>query len=185
MRWMNPESIIHSEVSQKEKNKYRILTHIYAKSETRVLWPPHEKSWLIGKDSDAGRDWGQEEKGMTEDEMAGRHHWLDGHWVWVNSGSWWWTGRPGVLWFMGWQRVGQDWETELNWLSVHRYTHISFQKSRFLYTTAHSFLFEYLNYSVSNWVLTFFPLNNYFFLIAPQLIKCQIQFFQLLSQKTL
>ena len=49
-----------------------------AKAETPVLWPPHEKSWLSGKDSDAGRDWGQEEKGTTEDEMAGWHHWLDG-----------------------------------------------------------------------------------------------------------
>ena len=50
-----------------------------AKAETPILWPPHAKSWLIGKDSDAGRDWGQEEKGMTADEMAGWHHWLDGH----------------------------------------------------------------------------------------------------------
>ena len=50
-----------------------------AKAETPVLWPPHAKSWLIGKDSDAGKDWGQEEKGMTEDEMAGWHHWLDEH----------------------------------------------------------------------------------------------------------
>ena len=49
-----------------------------AKAETPVLWPPHAKSWVIGKDSDAGRDWGQEEKGTTEDEMAGWHHWLDG-----------------------------------------------------------------------------------------------------------
>ena len=49
-----------------------------AQAETPVLWPPQVKSWLIGKDSDAGRDWGQEEKGMTEDEMAGWHHWLDG-----------------------------------------------------------------------------------------------------------
>ena len=49
-----------------------------AKAETPVLWPPHVKRWLIGKDSDAGRDWGQEKKGMTEDEMAGWHHWLDG-----------------------------------------------------------------------------------------------------------
>ena len=45
-----------------------------AKAETPVLWPPHVKSWLIGKDSDAGRYWGQEEKGMTEDEMVGWHH---------------------------------------------------------------------------------------------------------------
>ena len=49
-----------------------------AKGETPVLWPPHANSWLIGKESDAGRDWGQE-KGTTEDEMAGWHHWFDGH----------------------------------------------------------------------------------------------------------
>ena len=49
-----------------------------AKAETPVLWPPHAKSWLIGKGSDPGRDWGQEEKGTTKDEMAGWHHWLDG-----------------------------------------------------------------------------------------------------------
>ena len=61
-----------------------------AKAETPVLWPPHVMSWFIGKDSDAGRDWGQEEKGMTEDEMAGWHHWLDGRefeWTGLN-----WTG---------------------------------------------------------------------------------------------
>ena len=48
-------------------------------AETPIIWPPHAKSWLIGKDSDAWRDWRQEEKGTTEDEMAGWHHWLDGH----------------------------------------------------------------------------------------------------------
>ena len=86
-----------------------------AKAETPVLWPPHAKSWLTGKDPDAGRDWGQEEKGTTEDEMAGWHHWLDGCESEVNSGSWWWTGRPGVLRFMGSQRVGHDWATDLIW----------------------------------------------------------------------
>ena len=50
-----------------------------AKAETPILWPPHVKSSLIGKDPDAGRDWGQEEKGMTENEMAGWHQRLDGH----------------------------------------------------------------------------------------------------------
>ena len=49
-----------------------------AKAEAPVLWPPDSKSWLIGKDPDAGKDWRQEEKGMTEDEMVGWHHWLDG-----------------------------------------------------------------------------------------------------------
>ena len=57
--------------------------------------------------TDAGRDWGQEEKGTTEDEMAGWHH--------MNSWSWWWTGRPGMLRFMGSQRVGHDWATDLIW----------------------------------------------------------------------
>ena len=91
------------------------LEGMILKLNTPVLWAPHEKSWLIGKDSDAGRDWGQEEKGTTEDEMAGWHHWLNGRWVWVNSWSWWWTGRPGVLRFMGSQRVRHNWATELNW----------------------------------------------------------------------
>ena len=50
-----------------------------AEAKTLILWPPHVKSWLTGKDPDAGRDWGQEEKGMTEDEMAGWHHRLNGH----------------------------------------------------------------------------------------------------------
>ena len=58
-----------------------------AKAETPVLWPPDAKSWLFGKDSDAGRDWEQEEKGMTEDEMGRWHHWLNG-----NESEW----TPGV-----------------------------------------------------------------------------------------
>ena len=88
-----------------------------AKAEIPVLWPPHVKSWLIGKDSDAGRDWGQEEKRTTgwDGWMASPTRWT---WVWVNSGSWWWTGRPGMLQFMGLQRVGHDWATELtDWLT--------------------------------------------------------------------
>ena len=56
-----------------------IIGRTDAEPETPILWPPHSKSWLIGKDPDAGRDWGQEEKGMTEDEMAGWPHQLDGH----------------------------------------------------------------------------------------------------------
>ena len=85
------------------------------KAETPVLWPPHMNSWLIGKESDVGRDWGQEEKGTLEDEMAGWHVPTRWTWVWVNSRSWWWTGKPGVLRFMGSPRVRHDWATELNW----------------------------------------------------------------------
>ena len=57
---------------------------------------------------------GRRRRGMTEDEMVGWHHWL-WTWVWASSGSWWWTGRPGVLQSMGLQRVGHDWVTEQNW----------------------------------------------------------------------
>ena len=83
-------------------------------AETPILWPPNVKSWIIWKDPDAGKDWRQEEKGMTEDDgwMASPTQWT---WVWVNSRSWWWTGRPGILQFMGSQRVRHDWATELNW----------------------------------------------------------------------
>ena len=87
-------------------------------AETPILWPPHVKSWLIGKDSDAGRDWGQEGKGNDrgwDGWMASLTRWT---WVRVNSRTWWWTGRPGVLWFMGSQRVGHDWATELNWTEL-------------------------------------------------------------------
>ena len=59
------------------KEQYCIGTDVEAK--TPILWPPDVKSWLIGKDPDAGKDWGQEEKGTTEDEMVGWHHRLDGH----------------------------------------------------------------------------------------------------------
>ena len=92
-----------------------------AEAETPILWPPHAKSWLIGKDPDAGRDWGQEEKGTTEDVMAGMASLTWWTWVSVNSESWWWTGRPGVLRFMGSQRVGHDWVTELNWTERRNY----------------------------------------------------------------
>ena len=60
-----------------------------AEAEPPILWPPDVKNWLLGKDPDAGRDWRQEEKGTTENEMVGWHHRLSGTWVWVNSGSWW------------------------------------------------------------------------------------------------
>ena len=86
-----------------------------AEAETTIPWPPDVKNWLIGKDPDAGKDRRQKEKGTTEDEIVGWHHRLDGRWVWVNSGSWWWTGKPGVLQSMRSQRVGHDWATELNW----------------------------------------------------------------------
>ena len=84
-------------------------------AETPILWPPDSKSWLIWKDPDVGKDWWREEKGTTEDEMVGWHHLLSWTWVWVNSGIWWWTGRPGMLQSLVSQRVKHNWVTELNW----------------------------------------------------------------------
>ena len=66
---------VHSEGDQ----SWVLIGRTDAEAETPILWPPHAKSWLIGKDPDAGRDYGQEEKGTTEDEMAGWHHQLDAH----------------------------------------------------------------------------------------------------------
>ena len=86
-----------------------------AKAETPVLWPPHEKSWLIGKDSDAGRDWGQEEKGTTEDEMAGWHHWLYGRESeWTPGVS---DGQGGLACSVSWGREELDTTEQLNWTS--------------------------------------------------------------------
>ena len=69
---------IHS-VHPKGNQPWLFIGRTDAKAETPILWPPHAKSWLIGKDPDAGKDWRQKEKGMTENEMVGWHHWLNGH----------------------------------------------------------------------------------------------------------
>ena len=93
-----------------------------AKTETPILWPPDAKSWLIGKDPDAGRDWGQEEKGMTEDEMVGWHHWLNEHefeqalGVVMDREAW----RAAVHGVTKSQTWLSD-RTELNWLLARRW----------------------------------------------------------------
>ena len=90
-----------------------------AEAETPILWPHDVKNWLTGKDPYAGKDWRQEEKGMTEDEMVGWHHqrmWWT--WVWACCGSWWWTRMPVVLQSRGSQRIRHHWATELTWLMM-------------------------------------------------------------------
>ena len=104
-------------VQPKGDQSWMFIGRTDVEAETPILWPPDAKSWLMWKDPDAGKDWGQEEKGMTEGEMVGWHHRLNGYGFGGDSGSWWWTGRPGMLQFMGSQRVGHDWATELNWSS--------------------------------------------------------------------
>ena len=85
-------------------------------AETPVLWPPHAKSWLIGKDPDAGRDWGQEEKETTEDEMAGWHHRLDEHGFGWTPGVG--DGHGGLACCDSWGRKESDTAEQLNWTEL-------------------------------------------------------------------
>ena len=87
-----------------------------AKAETPVLWTPHATSWLIGKDSDAGRDWGQEEKGTTQDEMAGWHHWLDGRESEWTPGVG--DGQGGLACCDSWGRKELDMTERLDWTEL-------------------------------------------------------------------
>ena len=87
-----------------------------AKAETPVLWPPHAKSWHIGEEFDAGRDWGQEEKGTTEDEIAGWHHGLDGHESEWTAGDG--DGQGGLACCDSWGRKESDTTERLNWTEM-------------------------------------------------------------------
>ena len=93
------------------KSAWIFIGRTDAEAEALILWPPDAKSWLIRKDPDAEKDWRQEDKGMTEDEMVGWHHRFNRH-EWANSRRLWRTGKPGVLESMGSQRVRHDWATE-------------------------------------------------------------------------
>ena len=87
-----------------------------AEAETPILWPPPAKSWLIGKDPDAGKDWRQEEKGTTEGEMAGSHHWLDGHGFGWTPGVGDWHG--GLACCGSWGLKESDTTEWLNWTEL-------------------------------------------------------------------
>ena len=115
--WRRPLSVldcneiqpVHSEGDQ----PWLFIGRNDAKAETPVLWPPHAKGWLIAKDSDAGRDWGQEEKGTTEDEMAGWHHQLNGHeFEWTPGDG---DGQRGLVCCDSWGSKESDTTEWLNW----------------------------------------------------------------------
>ena len=104
--------LVHSKVDQ----SWVFIGRTDAKAETPILWPPHEKSWLTGKDSDAGRDWGQEEKWTTEDEMAGWHHQLDGReFEWTPGVA---DGQGGLARCDSWGRKDSDRTEPLNWTEL-------------------------------------------------------------------
>ena len=99
-------------VNSKENQPWIFIRRTDAETEAPILWPPAAKRWLIRKGPDMGKDWRQEKKGMTEDEMAGWHHGLNGHEFEQTERQW--TGKADVLQSMGSQRVRYDWATEQN-----------------------------------------------------------------------
>ena len=120
-------------------------------AETPVLWPPYAKSWLIGKDSDAGRDWGQEEKGTTEDEMAGWYHRLDGcEFEWTPGVG---VGQGGLACYNSWGRkeLGTterlNW-TELNWMQ----TLVEFMKNWLRYEKINNIICDIDDFHWTYWL---------------------------------
>ena len=99
-------------VNPKGNQSWVFVGRTHTEAEAPILWPPNVKSQIIRKDPDAGKDWSQDKKRMTEDEMVGWPSPSQQTWVWASSRKWWRTGKPGVLQSMVSQRVGHDWETE-------------------------------------------------------------------------
>ena len=105
------ESLGDQTINPKGNQPWIFIGRTDAEAEAPILWPPDVKSWLIGKDPDAGKDWGQEEKGTTEDEMVGWHHWFNGCEFEQTPGE---SGRQGILaCYSPWgHRVRHDFVTE-------------------------------------------------------------------------
>ena len=116
-------------VHPKRNQSWAFIGRTDVEAKTPILWTPDVKSWLIWKDLDVEerlKAGGEGDNRGWDGWMASPTHWT---WVWVNSGSWWLTGRPGALQFMGLQRVGHDWVTELNWTLKFRILSYNGQKS--------------------------------------------------------
>ena len=102
-------------VSRTGNQSWIFIGRTDAEAETPMLWSPDVKNWLIGKDHDAGKDWRQGEKGTTEDEMAGWHHWLDGHESEWTPGVG--DGQGGLACCSPWGHKESDMTEQLNWLT--------------------------------------------------------------------
>ena len=121
--------------------------------ETPILWPPDAKSWLICKDPDAGKDWWQEEKGTTEDEMVGWHHRLNGHgFGWTPAVG---DGQRGLACCGSWgRRARHDWATELNFSIVSKNSSSNPGSCRFS-LASRSFIILHLNRHIIYFELIF------------------------------
>ena len=114
--WESPGLWGDQPVHPKGDQSWVFIGRTDVEAETPIFWPPDAKSWLIWKDPDAGRDWGQEEKGTTEDEMVGWHHWLDGHGFGWTPGAG--DGQGGLVCCDSWGRKESDTTEQLNWTEL-------------------------------------------------------------------
>ena len=111
-------------VHPKGDQSWVFIARTDVEAETPILWPPNVKSWLIGKDPDAGKDWGQEEKGTTEDEMAGWHHRLNGHgFEWTPGVG---DGPGGLACCSSRGHKEADMTEQLNWTQLNNITSVLF-----------------------------------------------------------
>ena len=125
-----------------------------AKAETPILWPPHAKSWLIGKGSDAGRDWGQEEKGTTEDEMAGWYQRLDGRqFEWTPGDG---DGQGGLVCCDSWGHKELDTTEQLNWTELKKTKNTMVLRSQAWYQVKTGQIQKILNSSKRLYILASF-----------------------------
>ena len=114
-------------VHPKRDQSWVFIGRTDVEAETPVLWPPDEKCWLIWKDPDSGKDWGQEEKGTTEDEMAGLHHRLDGHeFEWTPEVG---DGQESLVCFNPWVTESDmtewlNWTEHINYIEVQSSSHL-------------------------------------------------------------
>ena len=111
------------------------LEGLILKLKTPILWPPDGKSWLIWKDPDARKDWRQEEKGTTEDEMVGWHHWINGHefgWT-LGVGD----GQGGLACYSSWSRKESDMTERLKWTELNWYYYSSWTWKTFVCAEKH------------------------------------------------
>ena len=107
-------------VHPKGNQSWILIGRTDAEAETPIFWPPDVKNWLIGKDPDAGKDWGQEAKGMTEDEIVGWHHQLDGHlFEWTLGVG---DEQGGLVGCDSWGHKELDTTERLNWTELNWYT---------------------------------------------------------------